>query len=207
MHTPVGKTEESFRTRGSRFLGYLIPANDRESFDQVLEEIVSEHPNATHHCYAWRIGTPHPEEFVQDDGEPGGTAGTPILNHLRAAGLTMAACIVVRYFGGTKLGKPGLIEAYGHTTQLCIDRATLQPVTPVGLVRIQYAYPEQNLIDTWKNRYSLLEQQATYLDDVTLTLACPLSRFREFRTELHRAAHRLNEIEELGESWIGGKLS
>lgn len=207
MHTPTTKTETSFRTRGSKFLGYLFPVHGRESFEQALGEIVSKHPNATHHCYAWRIGTQHPEEFVQDDGEPAGTAGTPILNSLRAAGLTMAACIVVRYYGGTKLGKPGLIEAYRHTTQLCIDSATLQPITPVNVVRIQYAYPEQNLVDIWKNRYNLLEQQATYLDNVTLTLACPLSRFHEFLAELHQAAHRLDEIEELGESWIGGKLS
>jgi len=205
MNTVTESIVSLYRSKGSKFLGRLCPAPDRNHFEAFLTQVKGEHPLATHHCWAWRIGIPEPEEFAQDDGEPPGTAGTPILNQLRAAELTHAACIVIRYYGGTKLGKPGLIEAYGETARLCIEAATIQPVTPVRLIRIGYHYPDQGLIDSWKHRYGLIEKQAEYTDDVTLTLACPLESSVRLEQEIKSAAHKLLHVKILGESWIPDK--
>src|SRR5699024_755346 len=98
--------------------------------------------DATHHCYGWRISPNNIEEFAQDDGEPGGTAGLPILNQLKSFNVVNGACVVVRYFGGTKLGKAGLIQAYGHTAELCLKQAELSNLVATQNFRIIYPYQE-----------------------------------------------------------------
>ena len=92
-----------------------MPAADRAAAEAGLDRLRATHPDATHHCYAWRIGWP-PVERAADDGEPAGTAGQPILRVLRGAGLSDVLAVVVRWFGGTKLGKGGLARAYAGAT-------------------------------------------------------------------------------------------
>lgn len=96
--------------RGSRFLAWVFPVRNEEEFLDRLEAVRAAHPKARHHCWAWRLGS---EYRFQDDGEPGGTAGRPLLQALDAAGLDEAAVVCVRYFGGTLLGTGGLVRAYG----------------------------------------------------------------------------------------------
>ncbi len=166
-----------------------------------LSEAKSEHPTATHHCYAWRVNPAQPEEYASDAGEPGGTAGLPILNQLRSAELINVGCIVVRYYGGTKLGKAGLIESYGHTAGLCIEQARLHRLTPTRLFRIEYPYELQSQVERWKNTYNLTEKESEYGVKVRLTLACPLPLSDAFAGELDSSRHLLESIETLGNSW------
>jgi len=164
-------------------------------------KVKSSHPSATHHCYAWRMGLVRHMESFQDDGEPSGTAGQPILNQMRSFNLINAGVIVVRYYGGTKLGKTGLIEAYGYSTELVIKSSRLKTLYPTDIFEIRYSYEYQNLIEIWKNRYNLIEKNAEYLEDVTVTFACPSGNSDSFRRQMHQNAHILTSFEESGPSF------
>jgi len=110
-----------FKDRGSRFLAYAYPISTAEDFKQRLTVLKKEHPKAVHHCFAYRIGTDGNTFRVSDDGEPSGSAGKPILGQLDSKQLTNVAVIVIRYFGGTLLGVPGLIHAYKTATALALQ--------------------------------------------------------------------------------------
>ena len=110
-----------YKDRGSRFIAYLFPTNTPEDFKKQLREIKEEHPKAVHHCFAYRLGVDGAVFRTNDDGEPAGTAGKPILGQLDSKGVTNAAVVVVRYFGGTLLGVPGLIAAYKTVTALALQ--------------------------------------------------------------------------------------
>jgi len=114
-----------FKDRGSRFIAYTFPVQSAEDFKKNLEAIKKEHPKATHHCFAYRIGLDNNTFRVSDDGEPSGTAGKPILGQIDSKNLTNILVIVVRYFGGTLLGVPGLINAYKSAASMALQ------VTPV----------------------------------------------------------------------------
>lgn len=101
-----------FKDKGSRFIAYAFPISSADDFKTRLKELKEEHPKAVHHCFAYRIGTDGNNFRSSDDGEPSGTAGRPILGQIESKELSNAAIIVVRYFGGTLLGVPGLINAY-----------------------------------------------------------------------------------------------
>jgi len=100
------------RDRGSRFLAFSFPVRSTDDIKPRLKALRAEHPKATHHCYAWRLGTDGTQWRAVDDGEPAGSAGRPILAAIDSAGVTDTLVVVVRYFGGTLLGVPGLIAAY-----------------------------------------------------------------------------------------------
>ena len=202
MNTINRHTHSTYREKGSKFLGFLFPAASHEAFEGELEAVRKEHPTATHHCYGWRIGPNHLEEFAQDDGEPSGTAGLPILNQLRSYEVVNAGLVVVRYYGGTKLGKAGLIEAYGLSARLCLDTARLQAIRKTENFRVYYPYAEQNLVELWKNRYGLVELESEYLESVTLLLACPAETADTFRHELQMHEHRDITYEEEGSDFI-----
>lgn len=108
--------EAVFRDRGSRFLAFAYPVSSPEEIKARLQALRKEHPKANHHCYGWRLGTTPDSYRAVDDGEPTGSAGRPILGQIDSAGLTNVLVVVVRYFGGTLLGVPGLINAYKVST-------------------------------------------------------------------------------------------
>lgn len=202
MKKPISKTTNSFRERGSKFIGFLFPITSVEEFDHELEQIITQFPDATHHCYAWRQNPIRPEEFAQDDGEPGGTAGLPILNQLKSFHVVEAAVVVVRYYGGTNLGKSGLIEAYARSARNCLQKAQLKEIQPIQKVKIRYPYSEQNIIDQLIHRFDLQELESTYLKEVTLMLACPLQRADRLIEQLEAAAHRNIKSEIIGKSYL-----
>jgi uncharacterized YigZ family protein len=105
-----------YRDRGSKFFGFAYPINHQEDIKPLLATLKKEHPKAVHHCYAWRIGIDGTQYRANDDGEPSGSAGRPILGQIDSLGLTNVLVVVVRYFGGTLLGVPGLINAYKVST-------------------------------------------------------------------------------------------
>lgn len=112
---------EEFKDRGSKFLAYAFPAADADSFKKRLQLLKKEHPKAVHHCFAYRLGITNDNFRSSDDGEPAGSAGKPILGQIDSRNLTNTAVIVVRYFGGTLLGVPGLINAYKTATALVLQ--------------------------------------------------------------------------------------
>jgi uncharacterized YigZ family protein len=108
-----------YKDRGSKFLAYAFPISTADDFKKRLKELKEEHPKAAHHCFAYRIDQ---NNFrAGDDGEPSGSAGKPILGQIDSKELTNVAVVVVRYFGGTLLGVPGLINAYKTATSLALQ--------------------------------------------------------------------------------------
>ncbi len=120
-----------FKDRGSRFIAYAFPIETADDFKRQLQLLKKEHPKAVHHCFAYRIGTDGNNFRSSDDGEPSGTAGKPILGQLDSKEITNTAVIVVRYFGGTLLGVPGLINAYRTAAALVLQ------VTPIVQKQIE----------------------------------------------------------------------
>jgi uncharacterized YigZ family protein len=119
-------SEAEYKDRGSRFLAIVFSIQSADDFKKRLKSIKGQHPKANHHCFAYRIGTDGNNYRSSDDGEPSGTAGKPILGQIDSRELTNIAVVVVRYFGGTLLGVPGLINAYKTATTLALQ---LTPIT------------------------------------------------------------------------------
>ena len=123
--TLLAEGRSILREKGSRFLGFAYPVKDESVIRQRLEELKKEYFDATHHCYAWVLG-PDSEKFrANDDGEPGHSAGDPILGQIRSRKLTNTLVVVVRYYGGTNLGVSGLIKAYKETAAATLDNAEI----------------------------------------------------------------------------------
>lgn len=123
-----------FKDRGSKFIAYAFPIADTNDFKKQLQGLKKEHPKAVHHCFAYRIGTDGNNFRSSDDGEPSGTAGKPILGQIDSKGITNVAVVVVRYWGGTLLGVPGLINAYKTVTALALQ------ITPLVEKQIEINY-------------------------------------------------------------------
>jgi uncharacterized YigZ family protein len=110
-----------FKDRGSKFLAYAFPVQNTDQFKQRRKQLKDEHPKAAHHCFAYRLGLDKNNFRSSDDGEPSGTAGKPILAQIDSKELTDTAIVVVRYFGGSLLGVPGLINAYKMASSLALQ--------------------------------------------------------------------------------------
>ncbi|SFW60781.1 IMPACT family protein [Chitinophaga sancti] len=122
VYFTIEKTARAeFKDRGSKFLAYAWPVKSVEQVKEYLQEVKKEHPKATHHCFAYRLGTDGLQFRASDDGEPSGTAGKPILGQIDSKGLTDTLVVVVRYFGGTLLGAPGLINAYKMSASMVLQ--------------------------------------------------------------------------------------
>ena len=139
---PAGEGWGEIREKGSRFLAWIGPAAGEEAARAALDGLARRYPDATHHCWAWRLGSP-PRERSADAGEPSGTAGVPILQVLRGAGLSDVLAVVVRWYGGTKLGKGGLARAYAGAAREAL--ATLPVVRRVPTVRIAVEVPYERV--------------------------------------------------------------
>lgn len=120
-HTIEKESVAEFKDRGSKFLGFAFPIESVEDFKKRLKNLKYEHPKAAHHCFAYRVGCDGNNFRVTDDGEPAGSAGKPILGQIDSKKLTDTAIVVVRYFGGTLLGVPGLINAYKMVSSLALQ--------------------------------------------------------------------------------------
>jgi uncharacterized YigZ family protein len=176
-----------FKDRGSKFIAYAFPIGTVNDFKQRMEEMKKEHPKATHHCFAYRLGTDKNNFRTNDDGEPSGTAGKPILGQIDSKELTDILIVVVRYFGGTLLGVPGLINAYKTSASLVIQ---VTPITQKAIEIIyvlQFDYTQMNII------MSILKQLNCTVIRQEMQLFCrfsigvPVSR-------QHELLYRLKEI-------------
>ncbi len=132
--------EGEYKDRGSKFLAYLFPIESEDDVKFRLEEVKKAHPKARHHCYAYRLEADGSVFRYHDDGEPSGTAGKPILGQFIKSDLTNIVGIVVRYFGGTKLGTGGLIKAYRGSIASAIGNSTIRTFHLKQRVKITFEY-------------------------------------------------------------------
>ena len=136
--------EGIFRDKGSKFIAYAYPFKDEANLKDVIADLKSQHPKARHHCYAYRLSPDRSVFRVNDDGEPSGTAGRPILNVLLSMDVTNILVVVVRYFGGTLLGVPGLINAYKTATQEALANAQIVEKTVNDVYELKFDYLQMN---------------------------------------------------------------
>jgi uncharacterized YigZ family protein len=133
-----------FKDRGSRFIAYAFPISSANDFKKRLKELKEEHPKAVHYCFAYRIGNEGNNFRSSDDGEPSGSAGRPILGQIDSKGVTNTAIIVVRYFGGTLLGVPGLINAYKTSASFALQLTPVIKKPVMVNYRLQFDYTVMN---------------------------------------------------------------
>jgi uncharacterized YigZ family protein len=173
-----------FKDRGSKFFAFAYPAKDIDSCKKILAQLKKEHGKAVHHCLAYRLGVDGSTFRVSDDGEPAGSAGRPILGQIDSKGLTNVLVVVVRYFGGTLLGIPGLINAYKTATALALQ---LSPIIkkPIEIAyELNFDYHQMNEVMMLVKQYncSLVEQTAQLF--IQLQIGIPKNRLDEVLEKL-----------------------
>lgn len=152
-----------FKDKGSKFLAFAYPVFSQVDIKERLQQLKKEHPKANHHCYAWRLGTDGLQYRANDDGEPSGSAGRPILGQIDSVGLTNVLIVVVRYFGGTLLGVPGLINAYKTSAADALNAPTTEKWIE-EMVQVDFDYPTMGEV-----MYLLRQCEATiYKQDLQL---------------------------------------
>lgn len=137
-------SEGVYRDKGSKFIAYLYPLISENDIKDIITALKAEHPKARHHCWAFRLSPDRTVFRLNDDGEPSGTAGRPILNTLLSNELTNVLAVVVRYFGGTLLGVPGLINAYKSATVEAVKNAKIIEKTVNSVFRIEFGHSQMN---------------------------------------------------------------
>lgn len=145
-----------FKDRGSKFIGFAFPVTDTNDFKEKLATVKKEHPKATHHCFAYRIGLDGATYRVSDDGEPSGSAGRPILGQIDSKQVTNVLVVVARYFGGTLLGVPGLINAYKTAAALALQVTPLVQKPVLINYKLQFDYTQMNDVMTISKQFDCL---------------------------------------------------
>lgn len=135
-----------FKEKKSKFIGYVFPITSEDDVKPIIEDLKKQHHTANHACYAWQLGTDTIRYRANDDGEPNNSAGQPIYGQIQAYNLTNVLVVVVRIFGGTKLGVGGLISAYKTAAQLAIDSADIKKKIITKLYTITFAYKDMNSV-------------------------------------------------------------
>lgn len=179
-----------FKDRGSKFIAYAYPVSDVNDFKRKLAALKKEHPKAVHHCFAYRLGLDGTSYRVSDDGEPSGTAGRSILGQIDSKQLTNVLIIVVRYFGGTLLGVPGLINAYKSAAALALQVTPVLQKPVLVNYRIQFDYTQMNeVMKVVKHFDCPVQKQETQL---FCSLEIGIPKFR-----LEEVLFRLKELREV----------
>ncbi|CVK16968.1 uncharacterized protein, YigZ family [Apibacter mensalis] len=169
-------TDALLKIKGSKFYGLIFNVNNEQEVKNYIKLSVTLYPNATHYCYAFRIGISGELYRVNDDGEPSGTAGLPIYNQLLSSGLTNVLLIVVRYFGGTKLGVGGLIKAYKESAQYTIESAKIITKELSEKYELVFDYTYQSSIMTLLKKLTIEILSSLFSDKCNLTIELPMKK-------------------------------
>jgi len=175
------------RIKGSRFLAEAAPVHDAVEAMARVDALRAEFPGATHHCWAWRLGDGRDDYRSSDDGEPGGTAGLPILRQVDGRGLTDVVVVVVRWFGGTKLGTGGLVRAYGAAAAAVLDAAEVVKSEATRPLRVACGWSEQGAVRGVLVAWGIEPGQVEYGAEVVQLVAAPLDRWQTLAAELRDA--------------------
>ena len=153
-------TEGAFKDRGSKFIAYAFPVSKEADWQQRLTEVKKLHPKARHWCYAYRLGMDGNNFRTNDDGEPSGTAGKPILGRIDSFGLVNVLVVVVRYFGGTLLGASGLINAYKEATKTALEKGEIieKVVTAIYQFTFEYSIMSEVMNAIKKQKVEMVHQ-------------------------------------------------
>ena len=191
--TVEAAAEAASRERSSKFLAYAYPVRSEEEIREHLDALRKRHFDATHHCYAWRLGPRGERWRANDDGEPSGTAGKPILGQLLSAEVTDCLIVVVRYFGGTNLGVPGLIAASREAAAEALAAATVVERTVDREIRVDFPYMAMNDVMRAINACRPTDRTKRFDSLCTMELTIRESRAEELEERLKKAGGSIAE--------------
>ncbi len=174
----------SYEIQKSRFIAYTSHVETEAEARDFVTAIKKKHFDARHNCSAWVLGADSSQQKSNDDGEPGGTAGNPILEAIKQHGLTNVVVVVTRYFGGIKLGAGGLIRAYSHTASLGLEATPCLEVKPFCLMEAEMDYSLLGTVENWIRNEDLRTGETAYLDKVTVRLLVEPADCEAISTEL-----------------------
>lgn len=188
-------SEGLYKEKGSKFIALAFPVSNENEAKQIIKSVKKEHFNARHHCYAYIVGNDEIRFRSSDDGEPRHTAGDPILNQIRSFQLINTLVIVVRYFGGTKLGKAGLINAYKTASKEALIKATIIEKVHKSEIAITFKYDGINDVMNLmqKNNFEILTQK--YEESCSITGLIPRSQVQEIIDDLSRYKNVINVVQ------------
>lgn len=166
---PATAGEAELREKGSRFLAVVAPVGDEAAARAVIDRLTAEHRGATHVCFAWRLGWPATERAA-DAGEPHGTAGPPMLRVLQGEDLSDVVAVVVRWFGGVKLGKGGLARAYAEAVRLALTELPRRERVPTEELSLELPYDRLGAVQSLVDPPRVEVAEADYAERVRLTL-------------------------------------
>lgn len=176
-----------FKERGSKFIAYAFPIKSVGDFKQCLDLLKKEHPKASHHCFAYRLGLDGNNFRVSDDGEPSGTAGRPILGQIDSKQVTDILIVVVRYFGGTLLGVPGLINAYKTAASLVLQTTAIVQKSVELAYTLQFDYTIVNEV------MNIIKQYNITVIEKDLNLFCSM-KIGIQKSRLEEVMYKLKEL-------------
>jgi uncharacterized YigZ family protein len=169
------------KIKGSRFLAEAIPVSSVEEADAALLAIKKRDYDATHHCSAYRIGSDGNTFRYNDDGEPNSSAGLPIYRQIEGRNLTNALVVVIRYYGGTKLGTGGLVRAYGEAASLALDAATVKEIIPRTALSFVFDYDDTSPAMHTISQFDVIVLETSYSERTSMTLGIRTSQVDSFR--------------------------
>lgn len=182
LFTLTSPSEGFFKDRGSKFLSFAFPVQNEEEVKENLSQLKLSYPDARHICYAFVLGADQNVYRASDDGEPSNSAGAPILGQLRSNNLTNVLVAVVRYFGGTKLGVPGLIQAYRESTNDAIKQSRLLAYQEMSRLKLVFNYDQSGMVDQLVGLFDELQIDKVFEAQCTFTFRMPkrvVARFIE----------------------------
>lgn len=188
-------SEGIFRDKGSKFVAYAYPFRDEQKLKDIIAALKSLHPKARHHCWAYRLSPDRTVFRFNDDGEPSGTAGRPILNVLLSKDVTNILVVVVRYFGGTLLGVPGLINAYKMATLEALEAATIVEKTQNDIYRIAFDYLQMNAVMRLVKEENLLILNQQFDNNCSMEVEIR-------KMQVNQVVHKLEKLDGIDYSYI-----
>lgn len=172
------------KEKGSKFIGFAFPVTNEEEVKECLIKIREEHPKATHHCYAFRLGLQGENYRANDDGEPSGSAGLPIYNQLLAHEITNVLVISVRYYGGVKLGVGGLVKTYKESAKITLDEAEIVIKELETQIELNFDYEHQNTVFTLLNKFDAKILDFTSTDQCSIVANIKLAQKENISEQL-----------------------
>lgn len=189
--TLASSAQAETREKASKFLGFAFPVINGDQIKVELEQLRKLHPKANHHCYAWRLGFDRQEYRAQDDGEPSGTAGRPILGQIDSFEVTEVLIVVVRYFGGTKLGTGGLIQAYKECAHKTLLEAEIISKSIKQELEIEFPYEFAGDVNHLIHQSEGERNDEAFADDIRLTISLPIEAIQSFVVKLKAIVGRI----------------
>lgn len=180
------KSEGLYKEKGSKFLAFAFPCESEEQVKEYLDTLKGDYHDARHHCYAYILGFPNLRTRANDDGEPRHSAGTPILGQIKSHGLTNTLVVVVRYFGGTKLGVSGLINAYKTAASEALHQAEVISENLSFLLQIQFDYAKMNEVMQLIKKHNLEVSEQKMELDVEMTLEIRQSDWEQINENIQK---------------------